>query len=282
LIAPRSAERHHLFPKKHLASLGITGTRQVNAIANMAFLDWPDNADISSAAPVDYWPLMSAKTSAERLKRQSVLHALPVGWEQLDYATFLQRRRVLMASVVREGFSTLWGDDSTPHNASVEDLIRAGESQTIEFKSTARWNVRATRPDPKLEHVIVKTVCGFLNAEGGSLLIGVDDEGTILSLDQDLATLGSKANIDGYELFLRQLLETNLSVSTAATVRMRFPIIGEKPICLVSVAAAGNPVFAKPPKGSGSDTAEFWVRTGNSTRQLHGDDMVAYQQTHWG
>ena len=51
----------------------------------------------------------------------------------------------------------------------------------------------------------------------------------------------------------------------------------------MTVAASGKPVFAKPTKGQGStDASEFWVRTGNQTRQLHGDDMVHYQAEHWG
>jgi hypothetical protein len=254
----------------------------VNAIANMAFLDWAENAKISDRSPLDYWPVMSEAVPAVRLKRQVQPHALPVGWEQLDYTTFLDRRRALIAKVVREGFATLWGDRGPGPDASVEDLIEAGESQTIEFKSTARWNLRADRQDPKLEHVIVKTVCGFLNAEGGTLLIGIDDDGRPLGLDHDLRTLGSKANPDGYELFLRQLLDTNLTVPTAATVRIRFPTVTGTTVCLVSVAASGKPVFARPPKGSGGNGAEFWVRTGNATKQLHGDDMVNYQEAHWG
>jgi len=205
-----------------------------------------------------------------------------VGWEQLDYTTFLERRRVLIAKVVQEGFSTLWGDAGTSHDATVEDLILAGESQTIEFKSTARWNAHTGQHDPRLEHVIVKTVCGFLNAEGGSLLIGVEDAGALLGLEPDLGTLGTKPNADGYELFLRQLLDANLSMSTAATVRIRFPSMDGKQICLVSVAASGKPIFAKPPKGSGTDGSEFWVRIGNATKQLHGDDMLEYQDAHWG
>ena len=39
---------------------------------------------------------------------------------------------------------------------------------------------------------------------------------------RDLTTLRSKANLDGYELFLRQLLESNVSVPTAGTVRIGF------------------------------------------------------------
>lgn len=282
--APRSVERHHLFPKKHLATLGITGTRQANAIANMAYLDWSENASISATAPIDYWPVMSARLDPQRLQRQQHLHALPVGWEQLDYSTFLERRRSLIAKVVREGFATLWDREKPqPADPTLDDLIGGGESQTTEFKSSARWNLHTGTADPKMEHVIVKTVCGFLNAEGGVLLIGVDDSGTCVGIDQDLSTLGSKKDLDGFELFLRQLLETNLSAPTAATVRIRFAQHSGRTIAVVSVAASGKAVFAKPFKApGGSDPSEFWVRTGNQTKQLHGDNMVTYQDEHWG
>lgn len=50
---------------------------------------------------------------------------------------------------------------------------------------------------------------------------------------------------------------------------------------VVSVAASGKPVFAKPLEG-GQGATDFWVRIGNATRQLHGGDMVEYQATHWG
>jgi len=106
---PRSIERHHLFPKAHLKTLEITNTKQVNAIANMAFLDWSENAKISSSAPEIYWPVMTERIAPERLKRQQYLHAPPVGWEQLDYASFVEKRRDLIARVVRDGFATLSG-----------------------------------------------------------------------------------------------------------------------------------------------------------------------------
>lgn len=212
---------------------------------------------------------MTASIDPERMRRQAKLHALPVGWEQLDYATFLDRRRSLMAQVVRDGFSLLWGATKPTREATIEDLIAAGESQTLEFKSSARWNMHLGDADPKLEHLIVKTVCGFLNAEGGVLLIGVNDEGQALGLDHDLSTLDSKPNLDGYELFLRQLLDTNLATTTAATVRMAFPSVGPTPICSVTVAPPANRSSPSPPrrqahwvKSSGSASA---TRPNNST-----------------
>ena len=280
-MAPRGIEQHHLFPRAHLGKEEVTASRQVNAIANMAFLDWPENVEIAAVSPQEYWPTMSASMEKERLERQLYWHALPMGWEQLDYATFLERRRNLIAAVVRDGFNTLWEDRKAAEPTSVKDLVTVGESQTVEFKSTARWNLHVGRADKKIEHVISKTVCGFLNAEGGELLIGVDDNGRPVGLANDMQTLGSKADRDGYELFLRQHLDNSLSARTAGIVRIHFEQLAGQDVCVASVAASGKPVFAKAPDG-GQEPNEFWVRMGNATKQLHGDDMVQYQTNHWG
>ena len=127
-----------------------------------------------------------------------------------------------MAAVVRDGFNTLWEDRKAAEPTSVKDLVTVGESKTVEFKSTGRWNLHVCRTDKKIEHVISKTVCGFLNAEGGELLIGVDDNGRPVGLANGMQTLGSKADRDGYELFLRQHLDNSLSVRTAGIVRTHF------------------------------------------------------------
>jgi len=283
LHSKKSIERHHLFPKAFLAKQGVKASRLVNAIGNMAFLDWPDNIEISADDPRDYWPKMTDRMPADRLARQIEWHALPVGWEQLEYETFLERRRIMIADVVRRGFETLSGDPRILPDGpvSVRDLIALGESQTLELKSTARWNLHTESADKKMEHVIVKTACGFLNAEGGTLLIGVEDDGNILGLGRDMSTLGSKANRDGYELWLRQHLDNNLSISTAGVVRIEFASENDLEVCVVRVAASGSPVFARPFQ-NGSGPSEFWVRNGNKTEQLHGDDMMTYRENHWG
>ena len=281
VTAPRSIERHHLFPKAYLSAKGFSTIREQNAIANMAFIDWPENVTIGADSPLEYWPDMTKRFDPDRLKNQTYWHALPVGWEQLNYATFLERRRNQIAGVIRDGFERLWEDESVGRLPStLRDLLSIGESQRVEFKSTARWNVRAGRVDKKMEHVVVKTVCGFLNAEGGKLLIGVDDDGRVLGLGDDMKTL-SKGNADAYELFLRQRLDAGLSIPTAKIVQIGFERVQEDDVCVVTVAASGKPAFAMPHQG-GSAHSEFWVRVGNATKQLHGEDMVDYMSSHWG
>lgn len=273
---PRNVERWQLFPKRYLESMGVRGSKLVNTIANLTFIDWPDGRVIRDLAPSDYWPRLTADLPPDRLARQVKLHALPIGWEQLSFSEFLPRRRALIAAVVREGFATLWGERTAPHPSSPADLIRGGESQTVEFKSVALVNEHH-------QYVAIKTVCAFLNAEGGSLFIGVHDSGTPLGLQSDIEALNSGTNLDKYELRLRELIEQNLSTTTAATVKFHFPELNGKAICQVVVAPAARPVFVKlTQKLGGRGGAEFWVRRGNATVQLHGDDMVRYQEEHWG
>ena len=277
----KAVDRDNLFHRRHLASRGVTDRRQVNAIANMAYVAWPAQEKLNTDAPQDYWPRITDAMDPKVLERQVRWHALPVGWEQLDYPTFLERRRQLIARVVREAFETLAGERRAYAPSTPADIIRAGESQTTEFKASARWNVHTQQEDKGLRQNIVKAVCGFLNGEGGNLFIGVGDDGKILGIENDFSTLGSQPSADGYELFLRQLLDSSLSAPTATTVRIRFPQVADGTVCQVSVAAAGRPIFAKPSKG-GTDATDFWVRVGNATKQLHGDDLLRYQEEHWG
>lgn len=115
----------------------------------------------------------------------------------------------------------------------------------------------------------------------GKLLIGVDDDANVIGLGDDMRTLGGRGNSDGYELFLRQLLDNSLSAPTAKTVRIHFEPYTGNDVCIVTVAASAKPVFAKSAEGGGPPS-EFWVRIGNATKQFHGDYMVEYQADHWG
>lgn len=278
--SPEALEQSHLFPKTFLATLGITAAGEVNTVANMAFVEWPESASIGSKSPADYWPPLATRMPRERLSRQAEHHALPVGWEQLDYTEFLNKRRKLIARTIKEGFGLI-GREYQLLSFSLRKLLEAGESQTLEYKSTARFNVKAGRVDKKLEKVIVKTVCGFLNSEGGTLLIGVDDDGQVLGLDMDFSTLGRKGDPDGYELWLRQRLDADLSISTAKVVEIGFEDTSVGVVCVVSVTSSGKPVFARGTE-KGLPPSDFWVRVGNATKQLYGYDQMEYMKDHWG
>lgn len=100
-------ERHHLFPKAWLSRQGVDDLKIINQQANFALIEWPDNIDISDAAPAEYVPEIRSRFSDEAWKLMHEYHALPKDWEALPYQDFLLQRRKLMAAMIRRGFDSL-------------------------------------------------------------------------------------------------------------------------------------------------------------------------------
>lgn len=123
VVARKGIERHHLFPKAFLRDrLGMKDARQINQIANMAFVEWNDNIAISDKPPSEYWPqqLSSKPHLTARISKQVQHHALPEGWTDLPFSEFLARRRRLMAEVVHEAFALLSNPAYDPRYPEVE------------------------------------------------------------------------------------------------------------------------------------------------------------------
>ncbi|WP_137893530.1 DUF262 domain-containing protein [Ramlibacter sp. 2FC] len=105
----RALERHHLFPKKYLKTLGIEGVRDTNQIANYTLVEWDDNIAISDDAPTTYWPKYAQRFTSAELDEMCGWHALPKDWWTMSYTDFLAARRPLIAAVVRDGYKKLAG-----------------------------------------------------------------------------------------------------------------------------------------------------------------------------
>ena len=84
-------ERHHLFPKAYLGTLGIDEIRDTNQIANFASVEWNDNIAISDEPPAKYYPKYCARFTEKELGAMRYWHALPEGWENMEYQAFLEK-----------------------------------------------------------------------------------------------------------------------------------------------------------------------------------------------
>lgn len=155
-------------------------------------------------------------------------------------------------------------------------LVERGESATVEFKSTARHNVHTGERDERMEAVVAKTLAGFLNARGGTLVIGVDDAGQVRGLDDDLQHMKAP-DLDRYELWLHDHLTRVLGAPATALLRVSFPVVHGRPVCRVDAAPARRPVFVR---GKGEQVA-FYARLGNSTRELGVADAIDYAADHF-
>jgi hypothetical protein len=170
------------------------------------------------------------------------------------------------------------------HSTPAGELVRLGESGSVEFKSTARRNQHTGERDPAIEGAIAKTVCGFLNGRGGTLLVGVTDDGEVIGIDPDLPFM-KFPDTDGYELFITDLLRTTLGMPALSSMRISFEDSGgAAPVCRIDVDPSPVPVYLTPPKakGKGAREPEFWVRAGNGTRSLRIDELLDYHRGRWG
>ncbi len=111
--ATRSAsEVHHLFPKAWLATHGVKEKKRINQVANYADVGWYENNVIGARSPSDYVPRLreSLRIDDHQWGRACAEHALPLGWEQMDYDTFLRARRARMADLIRVAYRQLGGE----------------------------------------------------------------------------------------------------------------------------------------------------------------------------
>ncbi len=141
-------------------------------------------------------------------------------------------------------------------------LIPQGEGERLEFKSTLRWDRRERRCNKVLEKVVTKSIAGLMNHRGGTLLIGVNDDGEIVGIEDDCQTLKHK-NSDGFERVLMDLVRHSLGPQASTMIHPNFPSLSNMEICQIVVEPSDTPVFLQDGK-----IARYYVRTGNSTREF--------------
>ena len=161
----------------------------------------------------------------------------------------------------------------TPNQKLIE-YISAGENDIQEFKSTLRWNLHSNRADDAITHACVKTIAAFFNTQGGRLLIGVADDGTIVGIERD-----QFPNQDKFQLHLCNVLKQQLG-ETAAITGAAIELLStpdNKTVCVVTCTASKVPVFCRLKGGE----EHFYVRTGPSTTQLPPSELVTYVADHF-
>ena len=150
--------------------------------------------------------------------------------------------------------------------AIADSLFYGAENQTQEFKTSVVFSPETSIPDMENQMmVIMKTVCGFLNAQGGILWIGVDDNGKASGIENDLKELD--CNADRYERIIRQNIVAQLGKDVNGTISFEFHDDGGKKVCKVIIPAYYRPV---------SIHNDFFQRQGNETRVLKGNDLVLF------
>ena len=279
--AKYAIETHHIFPTSRLYKEGgldsnnRTDIARANEIANLAFLTKEANLKATNNLPSIYLPRVLEKYPSA-LKAQFVPEN-PQLWEIQNYDAFLEERRGLIADGINKFMEDLL-KKGIPAEAGVKgiaDIIAKVESNTLEFKSSLRWDRKLSQVNRVLEMSVIKTINGFLNTDGGALLIGIDDSKQIVGIEDDYKTL-QKPDRDGFELLLTQLISGYIGKERCLNTSSSFHELDGKDICMVQVEPSLKPAYVKEGQES-----KFYIRTGNQTQPLGIKESIEYIQEHW-
>ena len=268
-----SKNYHHFFPKSFLRKRGIGNE---NSMVNITLVGAELNKKkIAAKAPSVYIQGFIDENNGlqKSIKSHLIENIDEFGIYSDDYTVFLEKRANSMFKALQNRIELK--NEYLTIDTELKERMLVGENEKLEFKSTLRYDLRENVINKKLEFVIAKTVSAFLNSEGGTLLIGIDDDANALGLEKDINTL-SKKDIDGFELHLRNIINKYLCGTFEKYLKVTFPTIDEMKICQVQIQKSGKPVFTTFEGKEG-----FYVRIGNSSIPKNRAEQSEYEKLHW-
>ena len=272
-------ENDHIFPYAALKKAGYgmdnrTKYALAQEMTNRAILTQIANRAKSDGDAGEY-----LRSVQDRFPKALYLQCIPEDgslWEIDRYNEFLAARRKLLANELNSFLREISTDVQSATAVSIDDLILEGETDELEFKSSLRWDLQLQAANKKLEEVIIKSVAAFANSQGGTLLIGVSDQGDVLGLERDYAMLGN-VDRDKFELHLRTLFNNAFGDAFVVTkVKIGFPEVEGVEICRVDIQPSTKPLIISLADKNGQPVEKLYVRNGNSSREMPLSEMHAY------
>lgn len=207
--------------------------------------------------------------------------ALSADWAEMYQKLFIYRYLSFTVlefaglAIVQIGIIIVVVTRSIKEDQDIKDIIRSGEHEHLEFKTSLRWDVKRDQVSREMERGVMKTITAFLNSSGGTLVIGVDDRNQVYGLESDLASL-AKQNHDGFENHFNNLFVSMIGPEFRKHVKLSFHYIGNKSVSLVEVGQSHQPAYLKTEKGE-----DFFIRTGNATTPLKVSQVAPYISSQW-
>ena len=273
-----SLEWDHIFPYSVLKNNGYDFNNRfkyslAQEITNRAILTQTANRSKSNRNAEDY--LKQVKDNFPNALKLQCIPEDPEVWKLENFEKFLETRRSILAKQLNSFLDSITDTIDTEVEASIEEVISKGEGLGVEFKSSLRWDFTKGTVYTKLEQAVMKTIAAFSNTEGGTLLIGVKDDGEILGLDNDYTSL--KGNRDEFELHLRNLINQNFGkIFASNNLDITFPMSDEFELCQIEVKRGINPVYLTILDKNGVRTEKYYIRSGNSSQELSVSEIASY------
>lgn len=154
----------------------------------------------------------------------------------------------------------------------ISNLLIFDESKHLEFKSSLTYDVNKDCQNRDLAKSCLKTVAAFLNSEGGTLLVGIDDEKRILGLNIEIKRY-YKDSKDKFLLFWTDQLTQKLGKKHGSNIRYELESIDGAYVLYVECERSLTPCYY--------DKKEFYIRYNPSTHKLNSEETTDYIAEHF-
>jgi hypothetical protein len=185
-------------------------------------------------------------------------------------------------------------DQKSSDNDRFQSLIRKGEHGFIEFKSSALWSRNYTEQDIQASKepdvrkygrnlsrfIVAKTIAGFLNTDGGNLIIGIkenknENKDEVVGIEGEYNKLKDPCP-DGYRRMIlddiiKYFFSPEIFNNFSKYISISFPVIDQKTLCWLQMKKADVPVFVNINRED-----LYYIRIDAETRQISGKQMSDY------
>ena len=282
---------HHIFPQTWCKKNGIPASIY-NSIVNKTPLSAATNRFIGGNAPSLYLKRIERRFSLSTEALDDILRTHLIEPDHLrkdDFEAFFNTRIEALSDIVSKAMGKPVvkdqganeeerdveepeEDDEDAEAVDLIDMIRDGESDVVEFKSTLRTNLHTNKPDKKIEYTVLKTLAGFLNTKGGTLVIGVSDDGTPVGIEAD-----NFPNPDKMSLHLTNIVNAQLGPTAMTLIHTSFYDFENSRVLVANCQRSPTEVYVRD-----GNVQRFYVRTGPATTELTGSNMVEYITQRYG
>lgn len=274
-------EYDHIFPRSKLDPFLMKKyndkqkvKRLVNDIANIAFLTKRNNAIKSNKLPQQYFRTIINERGKEALTAQNI--TLDDSFWNLDvYEDFLKDRRKRLVEGINNLMNSL-EKEKTRKEKPIEEILSEGETFTVEFKSSLRWDYKQNTSNTKLDYPILKTLTAFMNSDGGTLYVGVSNEGGILGIEKDYETFKVEKNWDGWSQTFSNIVNNRIGKEFHKFIKSELIKINGKTIVKIVVSQSTRPAYIDP-----NEKADFHIRAGTTTQPLNPKQTTLYTKDHF-
>ena len=166
-----------------------------------------------------------------------------------------------------------------PEN-NIQELLQNGEGRLVEFKSSLRFCLKTSKAEKYIEFAVIKNIAAFLNTNGGKIIIGVDDDGKILGLENtDFITFKEENKVDAFLKHFDNLIAKYFGNDNSINSDIEFKNIENKTIVILEITAnVQKPTIIN---NTEKNKEEFYIRRNASAVALTMDEFYSYSKDKW-